>query len=80
MIKPWPEGVPSLPNNYDEFFVLCDVGDGTRTWSRMYFQAKETFSAVVHIASPAVTRRSGRVVYANAAARALGIVPDEEGA
>lgn len=69
---PWPRHVPPLPTDFDEFFVLLDVG-GVRTWSRMYFQSALTVKAVVHIESPAVTRRGGVVVYANQAARALGI-------
>lgn len=71
MSKPWPEGVPPLPVRQRTWRLHNAPYSDRKIWSWADEVSHE-------LCLPTVTEIGGRVIRVNAAARALGIVPDEE--
>ena len=86
----WPPGIPELPRarSVREVFVGLYTGHGVKRrlkkWSRPRISPQEIAilgtddGAKDAGYSPWVVRLDGRIVYANMAARALGIIPPED--
>ena len=72
--RPWPEGVPVIPT-WCRFWELRN-----RWWDDRWLERIGPFTQAQMDANPLpmVYQVGERVAMANAAARALGIVPDEE--
>lgn len=86
--RKWPEGVPPLLAEHipDHFIVmtLLTARGKRHTWKRRasYYDAHSASRVAErqprHTPRVVVSRRHQRILYANAAARALGIIPDGE--
>lgn len=74
--RKWPEGVPPLPA-FQAFEVRALVGGA---WCEVVMKSCWSMDEVERLTwAPIIARNeSGRVLASNAAARALGILPDAE--